>query len=46
MTTDMQTMTASDGLALAYRIDDFTDPWMQPETLFLLHSAMSSSRRM
>ena len=46
MTTDMQTMTASDGLTLAYRIDDFTDPWTKPETVFLLHSAMSSSRRM
>lgn len=46
MTTDMQKMTASDGLSLAYRIDDFTDPWTKPETVFLLHSAMSSSRRM
>ena len=46
MTRDMQTMTASDGLSIAYRIDDFTDPWTQPQTLFLLHSAMSSSRRM
>jgi pimeloyl-ACP methyl ester carboxylesterase len=46
MKTAMQTMTASDGLAIAYRSDDFTDPWIQPETVLLLHSAMSSSRRM
>ena len=38
--------TASDGLRIAYYIDDFTDPWTEPPTLFLLHSAMSNSRRM
>jgi pimeloyl-ACP methyl ester carboxylesterase len=27
-------------------VDDFTDPWTKPDTVFLLHSAMSSSRRM
>lgn len=39
-------MTTSDGLRIAYQIDDFTDPWKQPRTLVLLHSAMSNSRRM
>ena len=34
-----------DGLRLAYRVDDFTDPWRQPETLILLHSAMSCAAR-
>jgi pimeloyl-ACP methyl ester carboxylesterase len=43
---DMQRMTVSDGLSIAYRIDDYTDPWTEPDTVFLLHSAMSSSRRM
>ena len=41
----MQTFRASDGLALAYRVDDFTDPWATPETLVMLHAAMGSSRR-
>jgi len=42
----MQRVTVSDGLSIAYRVDDFTDPWTAPDTVFLLHSAMSSSRRM
>lgn len=37
--------TTSDGLRLAYHVDDFTDPWRQPETLLLLHAAMGNSRR-
>jgi pimeloyl-ACP methyl ester carboxylesterase len=37
--------TTSDGLSLAYYIDDFTDPWRRPETLLLLHAAMGSARR-
>jgi 3-oxoadipate enol-lactonase len=36
---------ASDGLRLAYVIDDFTDPWTQPATLLLLHAAMGHSGR-
>jgi len=36
---------ASDGLKLAYSIDDFTDPWLKPPTLLLLHAAMGHSRR-
>jgi pimeloyl-ACP methyl ester carboxylesterase len=42
----MQRFTASDGLSIAYRVDDFTDPWTKAPSAFLLHSAMSSSRRM
>jgi 3-oxoadipate enol-lactonase len=41
----MERFTASDGLALAYRIDDFTDPWRPPATLILLHAAMGSANR-
>jgi pimeloyl-ACP methyl ester carboxylesterase len=41
----MERFRASDGLRLAYRIDDFTDPWKEPTTLLLLHAAMGSSRR-
>jgi pimeloyl-ACP methyl ester carboxylesterase len=36
---------ASDGLRIAYSIDDFTDPWTQPATLLLLHAAIGHSRR-
>ena len=46
MSPQMQRVEVSDGLSIAYRIDDFTDPWAKPDTIFLLHSAMSSSRRM
>ena len=42
----MHTMTASDGLKLAYSVDDFTDPWKPAETLILIHAAMGSSRRL
>ncbi len=41
----MQYFTASDGLRIAYYIDDFTKPWKQPDTLLLLHAAMGSARR-
>jgi pimeloyl-ACP methyl ester carboxylesterase len=37
--------TASDGLRLSYFVDDFTDPWTQPETVLLLHAAMGRSQR-
>jgi pimeloyl-ACP methyl ester carboxylesterase len=36
---------ASDGLKLAYYIDDFTNPWAKRPTLLLLHAAMGSARR-
>ena len=41
----MERFAASDGVRLAYTIDDFTDPWKEPPTLLLLHAAMGSSRR-
>lgn len=41
----MQTFTTSDGVKLAYTIDDYTDPWRPVNTLVMLHPAMSSSRR-
>jgi 3-oxoadipate enol-lactonase len=37
--------TVSDGLKLAYYIDDFTNPWTKRPTLLLLHAAMGSARR-
>jgi pimeloyl-ACP methyl ester carboxylesterase len=38
--------TASDGVRLAYRVDDFTDPWRTPATpVLLLHAAMGAYRR-
>ena len=43
--TDTASFTTSDGLSLAYYIDDFTDPWQRPATLLLLHAAMGSARR-
>lgn len=41
----MQTFTTRDGLAVAYRVDDFTAPWTTPDTVLLLHAAMGSSVR-
>ena len=41
----MASFIASDGVRLAYTIDDFTDPWKTAPTLLLLHAAMGSSRR-
>jgi pimeloyl-ACP methyl ester carboxylesterase len=40
-----ETFTTSDGIRLAYYIDDFTDPWRNAPTLLMLHSAMSSAKR-
>ena len=42
----MQTHVASDGLKLRYAADDYSDPWRPQETVFLLHAAMGSSRRL
>ena len=42
----MHTHVASDGLKLRYAVDDYSDPWRPRETLFLLHAAMGSSRRL
>ena len=41
----MQHFRASDGLKLAYIVDDFTDPWLKAPTLLLLHAAMGHSKR-
>ncbi|HEX3881652.1 MAG TPA: alpha/beta hydrolase [Stellaceae bacterium] len=41
----METFETSDGLSLAYYVDDFTDPWRKAPTLLLLHAAMGSARR-
>jgi pimeloyl-ACP methyl ester carboxylesterase len=37
--------TTSDGLKLAYYIDDFADPWKNAPTLLLLHAAMGHAKR-
>jgi len=41
----MHTFRASDGLEIAYALDDYTDPWRTPETVILVHAAMGSSKR-
>jgi 3-oxoadipate enol-lactonase len=41
----MQSFSASDGIRLAYYVDDFTDPWHPAPTVLLLHAAMGSARR-
>ena len=42
----MHSLRAGDGVTLRYALDDYTDPWAPAETLFLLHAAMGSSRRL
>jgi pimeloyl-ACP methyl ester carboxylesterase len=37
--------TSSDGLKLAYFVDDFSDPWKESSVLLLLHSAMGNAHR-
>ena len=39
----MPTFAASADLQMHYLVDDFTDPWTQPETLLLLHCNAESS---
>lgn len=41
----MRTFETSDGLTLAYTVDDATDPWRTPDTLVMLHAAMGSGKR-
>jgi len=41
----MPKLTTSDGLDLAYFIDDFSDPWLPEDPLLLLHAAIGSSVR-
>ena len=38
-------LKASDGIRLAYYVDDFSDPWREADTVLLLHSAMGSAKR-
>ncbi len=38
-------LKASDGIRLAYYVDDFSDPWRKADTVLLLHSAMGSAKR-
>lgn len=40
-----ETFTSRDGMKIAYYVDDFTDPWTQPDTVLLLHAAMGNARR-
>ena len=42
----MEYFTTGDGVRLAYRIDDFTDPWRTHDTpVLMLHAAMGRYRR-
>jgi pimeloyl-ACP methyl ester carboxylesterase len=41
----VDTFTTSDGIRLAYTVDDFTDPWRQADTLLLLHAAVGHAKR-
>jgi 3-oxoadipate enol-lactonase len=36
-------LTTADGALLSWRIDDFTDPWVEPETVLMLHGLAESS---
>ena len=38
--------TASDGVRLAYRVDDFTDAWKPAPVLVLVHPGMGSAERL
>ena len=37
--------STSDGVRIAYYVDDFTDPWKTAPVLMMLHPAMGSARR-
>ena len=41
----MNCFKASDGLEIAYALDDYTDPWRPAPTVILVHAAMGSSIR-
>jgi len=41
----VSSFTASDGLEVAYTLDDYTDPWQPADTVILVHAAMGSSLR-
>jgi 3-oxoadipate enol-lactonase len=40
----MATFDAAPDLKMHYLVDDFTDPWTEPETILLLHGNAESSR--
>lgn len=44
LSSETQYMTASEGLKLAYAVDDFSDPWKPREALILIHAAMGDRR--
>ena len=39
----MNSVRLADGCNMAYRVDDFTDPWTEPEVVVLLHGVAESS---
>ena len=41
----MSHFEASDGVSLAYVVDDFTDTWADSQPLVLLHAAMGDALR-
>ena len=42
----MKRFLATDGVSIAYTIDDYTDPWREgAPTAILLHAGMGSSKR-
>lgn len=41
----METFNTPDGSRVAYYVDDFTEPWREPETVLLLHAAMGNAER-
>jgi pimeloyl-ACP methyl ester carboxylesterase len=41
----MNRFKASDGVEIAYALDDYTDPWRPADTVILVHAAMGSSVR-
>ena len=43
--TTQGSFNTSDGVRIAYFVDDFTNPWKQAPVLLMLHPAMGSSRR-
>jgi pimeloyl-ACP methyl ester carboxylesterase len=43
--TAQSNFNTSDGVRIAYCVDDFTDPWKKAPVLVMLHAAMGSSRR-
>lgn len=46
LTPSMEFFTTGDGVRLAYRVDDFTDPWRdQGIPVLMLHAAMGRYRR-